>query len=280
VLYHGGRFEATLRRVRPLLDSHCHLDDPRFADDVGAVLERARAAAVQGFVVAGYGPERWPAQAALAVAHPDVVVTFGLHPWLVAGDAPDTPLAPWLEKLARALDGGLGVRPVALGELGLDRGPRVEAGALERQREALRAQLAMARERDLPVVLHVVRAHGQVLEVLRSDGLPDAGGMVHGFTGAPEVAAEYVALGLFVSFGGAVTRPRAKKARRAAAEVPAERLLLETDSPDQPPHERAGARNEPAFLVDIAAAVAHLRGQPAQQVAEGAAANARRLFRL
>jgi len=154
---------------------------------------------------------------------------------------------------------------VAIGECGLDR--RVEARlSLERQREVLDAHVEAAKRTELPIVLHVVRRDGALLDALRPHA--PLRGMVHAFTGGPELAREYVALGLHLSFGGGLTRPNARRVRDAAAVVPAERVLLETDAPDQTPHGAPRSRNEPSFLSLVGDALA----RPEIDVARNAAA--------
>jgi TatD DNase family protein len=201
-----------------------------------------------------------------------------VHPWVVARAGDEE-----MERMVRALEemlAGARVRPVALGEMGLDRSPRLPADGLGRQERALRAQLAMARALDLPVVLHVLRAHEAALAVLRSDGLPARGGVVHSFSGSAELARAYLKLGLHLSFAGPITYENARKTREAARAVPAERLLVETDAPDQTPRARKPGRNEPAFLAEIVEALAHARGEDPAALARSTADNARRLFGL
>lgn len=232
-----------------MLDAHCHLDDPRL--EAAEALRRAAEAGVTGAVIAGYGPERWPVQARLVREHRNLWACYGVHPWRL-GDAEDL-----VGQLEGWLDQGVGV-----GEIGLDRACKVP---MEAQRRAFRRQLALARERNLPVVLHVVRAHGEVLATLREEGLPAAGGMVHGFTGPREVAREYLGLGLHLSFG--------RRLPEAALEIPGDRLLVETDCPD-------GAPEGPAALVRYAEALAAARAEPAGTLSARSETNLRRLFKL
>lgn len=256
-----------------VFDAHNHLDrcaDPR------ASLEEAREAGVHGQLLAGVDPAGWRAQAALVGGAPDLWAAYGIHPWTAASLAEDQHAA-CIAELEAALDGALGAAPLALGELGLDRSRHVPSDSLERQEALFRAQLALARDRGLPVVLHIVRAHGRALELLRADGLPARGGMVHSASTPAELVPEYLDLGLHLSFAAGVTRhPRA---RQAAARVPLDRLLAETDAPDQPPagHEPP---NRPALLGEIVAALATVHGLGTHDMAERTEANARRLFGL
>jgi len=244
-------------------DAHCHLQDDRFRGVLEAVLDRAEAAQVTHMVCCGTREEDWDAVLELARRHPAVVPCVGLHPWHVAAAAPG-----WQARLETALDAGAGC-----GECGLDfsegRAPR------ELQEAALLDQLHLAIARNLPVSMHCVNAAGRLLEILRETGLPAAGGLVHAFSGAPEVARDFQSLGLHLSFGGALTRPGAKRAAASLAMVQEDRLLFETDAPDLAPEGVAGP-NEPAYLCRVAAAASRLRGW---DVAPLAYANARRLFR-
>lgn len=263
-----------------MLDSHCHLDDPRFDSDLEAVLQRARAAGVSSWICAGFSPERAARQRRIAAQHPNIHLAFGLHPWRVATCQDDEEA----QRLLTQLEGELAQAPpslVALGELGLDHLRRFDKDTHPRQRRLFRAQLDLARQRELPVILHVVRAHGAVLEVLRGDGLPAAGGVMHSYSGSAELVREYVDLGLHISFSGAVTHPRAKKLRAAAVSTPGERLLVETDAPDQPPHAlERDARNEPAHLLKVLESLAQLRETEVRVLAERCDANGRGLFGL
>ncbi len=261
-----------------MLDAHNHLD--RCADPP-AELARARAAGVRGQVLAGVDMAGWRAQAALAREHTDLWCAFGIHPW-TAGLASADDHDAILSLLELALGGALGVAPCALGELGLDEARKRSPTQRANQRALFRAQLALARDRDLPVVLHVVRAHGKALRILRSDGLPASGGVIHSASTPTELVPDFLALGLHLSFGPALTRhdrPIHDRARAAAARVPLDRLLVETDAPDQAPagHELPAS---PAWLSLVVDALADVKDAAPDLVAATTEANARRLFRL
>jgi TatD DNase family protein len=185
-----------------------------------------------------------------------------------------------LPDLALALEPRNMPRAVALGEIGLDRATPELRAALPRQEAAFRAQLALARDLQLPVILHVVDAHGPTLEILRRDGVPARGGVVHGFSGSGESALLYQALNLCISFSGAVCNPRAVRLQRAVAAVSSSRLLVETDAPYQTPLEYRPALNELSFLPSIVAKIAELRGVPAREIEALTERNARTLFEL
>ncbi|RME28714.1 MAG: TatD family deoxyribonuclease [Deltaproteobacteria bacterium] len=256
-----------------MFDAHNHLD--RCPDPADA-LAQARLTGVRGQVLAGVDVAGWRRQAAVARDAPDLWCAYGIHPW-TAGSTSEEDHGALVEHLVRALDGALGVPPCALGELGLDEARRRGPAERKRQRALFRAQLALARERDLPVVLHVVRAHGAALGILRRDGLPAAGGVVHSASTPPDLVPSYLDLGLHLSFGPALTRH--DKARAAAALVPQNRLLVETDAPDQAPAGESPP-SSPSCLPRVVAALAEVHGVPAEVMADATAAAARRLYRL
>jgi TatD DNase family protein len=175
-------------------------------------------------------------------------------------------LARWLER----------ERPVALGECGLDF--YIEEADAEGQRRYFSAQLELAREFDLPVILHARRAVEEVTLALRRIG--GLRGVVHSFSGSEEQARQLWELGFLIGMGGPVTWPRARRLRRIVADMPLQFLLLETDAPDQPLVGRRGRRNEPALLREVCQVVADLRGEDFDHVAAATSANARRLFGL
>ncbi|MEM9073326.1 MAG: TatD family hydrolase [Myxococcota bacterium] len=240
-----------------MIDAHTHLDFDAFDTDRTKVRRRAREAGVTQMIVPGVTRSQWTRAQALGLPW-----CAGFHPEWLSGES--------AAEVRTSLEEVTGV--VGIGECGLD--ARIDVPA-EAQEAILRAHLEIAQARALPVVLHVVGRHGAALDLLR-DYAPVAG-MVHGFTGAPEVAERYLALGLHLSFGPRVTYEKAAKARRSARVVPAERLLLETDDPAHPPHGAPRPRNEPAFLALVADAIRDLRGE---DIRDATAANARRLFSL
>jgi TatD DNase family protein len=255
-----------------VFDSHCHLQE---LEDVDAALARARAAGVTGMLLPGVAPEGWERDDALAAAHDSLLVAYGLHPQLVAAlddAACDRILDALDERLARR-----DPRVVAVGEIGLD-GVGERRQSLERQERVFRAQLALARRHQLPVALHILKQHPRALEILAVEPLPQ-GGVLHSCSAPRELVPGYLALGFYLSFSGSVTwHDGDNKAARAAAAVPRERLLVESDAPDQTPEPHRPGRNEPAFLVAIVRSIAHLWGVDFAEAARITDENARRLF--
>jgi TatD DNase family protein len=262
-----------------LIDVHCHLDSDRLGRDVGEVIEEARAAGVTSIIMAGVDPRGWRAQVALAERHGDVHPVFGIHPQLVP-ELDEAQLEVMLGELEAALRGDYGMRPVALGELGLDRLTEASRAALPLQEVAFREQLRLAKRFELPIVLHLLRSDDLALKVLREEGVGDCGGLVHSYSGAREFARALCGLGLHISFSGSLARPQSRRLRESALEVPLDRLLIETDTPDQSPPPHQGKPNRPALLPLIARALATARGESLEAIALATSQNARRLLRL
>jgi TatD DNase family protein len=268
-----------------LFDSHCHLHDERMAAVRDAALRRARAAGVRGLLLAGVDLGGWQIQAQLAAASGDIemALAYGVHPQIVEALSDDE-IDRQLQILGAALQAGvpaLGLpRPQAVGELGLDALTAARRAGLPRQERVFRAQLALARTHDLPLVLHILRTHGEALRILKGDGVPRCGGVVHSYSGSAELVADYVALGLSISFSGAITYPQSRRLQAAARVVPRDRLLIETDAPDQTPWPQRPAANEPAWLGTVCDALAAIRGEDRGFLAQMTEDNARRLFRL
>lgn len=252
-----------------LVDTHCHLDLPAFDADRHAVLERARAAGIRGFVLIGFSPDSWDRALALAERTAGMVVALGVHP--NEADCFDQATERRLRTLAR--------HPLvrAIGEIGLDFYRQAVDPAV--QQRVLRRQLELARELELPIVLHQRHAEQELLAMLESCQPPHAG-VMHCFTGSPTTAAAFLDLGLHLGIGGVVTFPNAEPLRRTVREAPLGRLVLETDAPYLAPVPYRGQRNEPAFLRAILSVVARLRGAPETAIAAQTTDNARQLFRL
>lgn len=259
-----------------LIDSHCHLDAPEFDADRAAVVARARAAGVLAQVVPAVAAAGWPKLRALCEHCDGLYPAYGLHPMYLREHH-----ARHLSALRHALRIGA---PVAVGECGLD----FFVAGLDAQRQQLffEAQLQIARDFDLPVIVHARKAFDAVITTLRRIGGSGAGagnalrGVVHSFSGSAEQARQLWKLGFHLGIGGPVTFERAQRLRRIVASMPIEYLLLETDGPDQPDALHRGQRNEPARLIHVCEAVAQLRGATPDEVAAATAGNARRLFGL
>lgn len=247
------------------IDTHCHLDAPEFAADIDSVRERARRKNVSLCVIPAVEAPAFDAARSLAHRFCDAYA-LGVHPLFVDRAADDAlkQLGTWLDRYAQGFE--CDSRLVAVGEIGLDYfvTPRPD-----RQEAFYREQLKLARDHQLPVILHVRRSVDAILKGLRE--IPVQGGIAHAFNGSLQQARILIDMGFKLGFGGAVTYERATRLRYLAAALPLDSLVLETDSPDIPPHwlyttaeERAAGapqgRNEPGELPRIASVVAGLRG--------------------
>lgn len=252
-----------------LIDTHCHLDIedcfPAFAE----VLDRARAVGVRSLVFPGVTRAGWQRMMDLSRRLEGLHAAPGLHPMYLARHRPGD-----LEELAEVAGRG---KIVAIGEIGLD----YFVASLDKnaQQQLFEAQLQIALTARLPVLLHIRKAHDQVLATLRRKRFPH-GGIVHAFNGSLQQAHQFSQLGFCISICGTITYDRARKIRRIAAELPREALVLETDAPDIPPAGHKGESNLPEFLPEVLDALAALRGEPPELVAGYTTANARRVLRL
>lgn len=249
-----------------LTDSHAHIDDESFAADRGDMFRRASAAGVRHIVVPAIDRASWAGIASLcrenAQAHP----AYGMHPIYIDRHRPEhlIELESWLTEH----------RAVAVGEIGLDYFlPELD---VDRQREYFVKQLHIARDFDLPVIVHARRAMDEVTSTLRRIG--GLRGVVHSFSGSLQQAQKLWELGFHLGLGGPVTYERAQRLRHIVATMPVERLLLETDAPDQPGACHRGERNEPSHLVEVLNVIAELRGESAESLAAATTRNARELF--
>ncbi len=256
-----------------LIDSHAHLDFEDFQGDLEAVVARAAAAGVRRIVAIGLwrAPGSFGNALELATGRPSVFsATIGVHPHECAkvGEA------DWATSEALARD----PRVVGVGETGLDF--HYDLSPRDVQEAAFRRSLRIARAAGKPVVVHVREADEAAARVLREEGLPEAGGVIHCFTGDAAAARRYLDLGLHLSVAGIATFKTAEPIRQAIRLVPRDRLLVETDSPFLAPVPLRGQRNEPANVVQVASKVAEIWGIPLDEVAALTTANTRRLFRL
>lgn len=258
--------------MNSLMDTHCHLDAGEFDADRDAVYARARAAGVAFQVVPAVTRANFAEVEATCRRYPDCLPAWGMHPMYIDVHRPEH-----LEALRRQIEAW---RPVAIGEIGLDL--FVPGLDLATQEFYYVEQLKIAREYDLPVLLHCRRANDQILKQLRrvfgKSGVK--GGIAHAFSGSRQQAEAFIKLGFKLGFGGAFTWSRATRLRALAFELPLEAIVLETDSPDIPPTWVGKGRNEPAEVAGIAATLAELRGLDVAAVARQTTANAREVLGL
>ena len=249
-----------------MIDTHCHLDAAEFSTDYRAASALARAAGVTRIIVPGVSVACFPRQKFVVAATPGACAAYGIHPlYLTQSDSGD------LQQLRHYLQQE---RPVAVGEIGLDF--YIPQADKAQQTEFFAAQLQLAREFELPVILHSRRAVDAVLHALRRH--PVRGGVAHAFNGSLQQAAEFIKLGFKLGFGGALTHAGSRRIRMLATELPLSALVLETDAPDMAPAMYPNQRNSPEHLPDICASLAGLIGISAEQLAEASTRNACEVF--
>ncbi len=251
-----------------LIDSHCHLDDPRLYERRTAIISAALEYGVEQFIVPGIEPQRWQRIISLSAENPRIFAALGVHPQYAA---------TWNHEngaILRRVSSEL----VAVGEIGLDYSPGMPAAEL--QQEVFRAQLRIAKEAALPVIIHCRSAFADTLRILAEERVEKFGGVMHAFSGSVETARAFIALGLKIGVAGPATWSNALKPVKVVKEISLQELLLETDSPDLSPQSHRGTINQPAFLPEIACKVAAIKGLSVDLVAAVTTENAKTLFRI
>jgi TatD DNase family protein len=254
-----------------LVDSHTHIDMPQFDADRDEVVARAREAGVETMLIVGGVDEERGHRRALRVAESlGLPVSAGIHPHeaRLATEA----VYDELRGLARER------RIAAIGEIGLDF--HYDHSPRDVQRETFRGQVRLARDLGLPVIIHTREADDETAALLEDEGASETGGVIHCFTGGPDLARRAMALGFFISFSGIATFPRSAGIQDVARTMPLDRVLIETDAPFLAPPPHRGKRNEPAFVVEVARKVATLRGIALDEVAAASRANFGRFLGL
>jgi len=252
-----------------LVDTHCHLEAEEFEGRLDSIVADARAAGVVKLVTASITPDQWPVSRAIAARYPEVAFAWGIHPWYALEEH-----RAQVNGLRQAREAGA----AAIGEIGLD--AKVESPPFAFQQELFEAQLRIAKDLDLPVVIHCRGAFNQLFEILKTVGAPGVGGMVHAFSGSVELAEECLKHGLYLSMGGALSYRNSKKREKVLHRVYPDHLVLETDSPDIPPVEVHGTTNVPANIRYNLAGAAAMLGVPEEDIATHTTRNAARLFRF
>lgn len=257
-----------------MIDSHCHLADDAFAGDVEEVVQRARASGVStGLCVVACGDDAEGLRAAkVAALWPELRFAVGVHPHQAREFAGrETEVVPAVRLALSALPGAC-----AVGEIGLDY--HYDFSPREIQRDVFGRQVRFARETGLPIVVHTREADEDTIRIVADEGGGRVRGVFHCFSGGESLAREALGLGFALSFSGMVTFPRAASIRAVASAVPADRLLIESDSPYLAPVPLRGKRNEPAFVAHTAGALAELRGIGTGELDALVTANFRQLF--
>lgn len=266
-------------------DSHCHFDFVEFNADRAALWQACSTQGITQLLMPGVTPDQWQTAARLCVQYAGLCYAAGIHPhWIERQPWFQTDANNLLDKSVREKIAALiqheftgsenATRCVAVGECGLD---KMIKTPLELQQQLLTLHIDVANQLHKPLIIHCVRAHNELIALLKKNK-PEAGGVIHAFSGSYEVAQQYVDLGFYLGIGGTITYERAQKTRAAAAKIPLEFLVLETDAPDMPLQGKQGKRNSPEYIPQIAQVLADLRGITVHEVAAATYRNAMRLF--
>ncbi|MCP3742333.1 TatD family hydrolase [Rossellomorea sp. BNER] len=253
-----------------LFDTHVHLNADQFNDDLEEVIERAVSEGVQNMVVVGFDRPTIEKAMELIEKYDFIYASIGWHP-VDAIDMKDEDLV-WIEELANH------PKVVAIGEMGLDY--HWDKSPKDIQKDVFRKQIQLAKRVQLPIIIHNREATQDIVDILKEEEAREVGGIMHCYSGSPEVAKECVEMNFYISLGGPVTFKNAKKPKEVAAEIPLERLLIETDCPFLAPHPYRGKRNEPSYVKLVAEQIAEIKELSFAEVARKTTENAKKLFAI
>jgi TatD DNase family protein len=249
-----------------LVDSHCHFDFAEFDQDRDVLWEQCRRSGIVQLVIPGVEPEQWEKALSVSAAFTGVWVSAGLHPWWL-----ETAQLPKRDAWQQVLEKK---SCVAVGECGLDAAIK---SPMCLQESIFKQHIEMAIDHELPLIIHVRRAHNETIRLLKHYQ-PERAGVIHGFTGSWEIAMAYWKLGFYLGVGGSITYPCAHKTRATIQSMPLDALLLETDAPSMPLHGYQGQPNTPCQVSQVAKALAELRQQPLALIAQQTTLNSQQLF--
>lgn len=252
-----------------IIDSHCHLEAEEFAQDLDKVIQEAKRVNIVKLITSSVIPEQWEKSLNLTKDYPEVACTLGIHPWYVKED-----YFPYLEQLKQAKTMGA----VGIGEIGLD--AKITAPSFELQEKFFIQQLIIAKELNLPIVIHCRGAFSQLIGILKRFGTPKNGGLIHAFKGSIEIVEELKPLNLYFSFGCGITYRYSSKREKILQHIYPDRLLIETDSPDIPPAGQTNIRNVPSNITLVISALKDYIRESDEQIAKVTTENAIKLFHL
>ena len=263
-----------------LIDSHCHLDFAEFDEDRDTLIDGLLARGVSSGIVPAVKPGNWQTVLDLTAKHDNLYPALGIHPCFLDGTGAESEVVKsgvvkrsHIDDLAALIEQNPQV--IAVGECGLD----FTLDNVDEQRYYFTAQIKLAQQFKLPLIIHHRKCHDIILAFLRKFK-PQQGGVIHAFSGSYQQAQQYIDLGFKLGIGGTITYSRAIKTREVVCKVPLESLILETDAPDMPIYGRQGERNSPAYLGEVFTVLTLLRDEPAVEIEKQLLANTRTLFSL
>jgi TatD DNase family protein len=252
-----------------LVDVHCHLESDYFKDTLGEVIKNAKNAGILKLITSSINPEQWELSRSISASFEEVEFANGVHPWYCRNED--------IEKL-KSLYNAKEIGAIAIGEIGLD--TKIDRPGLELQKIIFESQLRIAKDIDLPVIIHCRGAFNELLYYIKKIGMPTRGGIIHSFSGSVEIAEEYMKHNINFSFGGALTFRNSKKKADVLKKIYPEHVLLETDSPDIPPVEAREMPNVPSNIIYNLRALSEILGIDEHRIAETTTQNAIRVFKL
>lgn len=252
-----------------LVDVHCHLESTAFSGSLDSIINDARSAGIIKLITNAITPLQWQQSRHLAITYECVEYAMGIHPWYIEDEYISS-----IASLSTSKEDGA----VAIGEIGLDR--KIEAPVFDKQLLFFEKQLAIACGINLPVIIHCRGAFNDLITSIKKIGMPDAGGVIHSFSGSTEIALELIRYNLSFSLGGILTYRNSKKRKAMLEAIYPDHFLLETDSPDIPPVERRGEKNVPANIIYNLRAAAEILDITEEKIADTTTENAKRIFNL
>ncbi|MBE6015826.1 MAG: TatD family deoxyribonuclease [Lachnospiraceae bacterium] len=255
-----------------IFESHAHYDDEQFDEDRDEILSALPKSGIEYVVNVSSNPESVKSTLKLAAEHDFIYAAVGIHPSDVEGLPEDT--LDWVREQLKA------PKVVAVGEIGLDYYWDWEEEVQDLQKVWFRRQLGLAREANLPVIIHSRDAAKETMDIMVEEDAGSIGGVVHCYSYSPEMAMDYVKMGMFIGIGGVVTFKNAKKLKETAAAVPLENIVIETDCPYLAPEPNRGKRNSSLNLPYVISAIAEIKGITEEEVAQATYDNAKRLYRI
>ncbi|MEK4197821.1 TatD family hydrolase [Cytobacillus sp. FSL K6-0265] len=253
-----------------LFDTHVHLNAEQYDEDLEEVIMRAREAGVEKMVVVGFDRPTIERAMELIEQYDFLYASIGWHP-VDAIDMTEEDLI-WIEELSKH------PKVVAIGEMGLDY--HWDKSPKDVQKDVFRQQIQLAKKVKLPIIIHNREATADIVEILKEENAAEVGGIMHCFSGSPETAKECIDMNFYISLGGPVTFKNARKPKEVAAEIPLEKLLIETDCPYLAPHPFRGKRNEPSYVKLVCEQIAEIKNIPVEEVAAITTENAKKLFAI
>lgn len=253
-----------------LFDTHVHLNAEQYEEDLEEVIMRAREAGVEKMVVVGFDRPTIERAMELIEQYDFLYASIGWHP-VDAIDMTEEDLI-WIEELSKH------PKVVAIGEMGLDY--HWDKSPKDVQKDVFRQQIQLAKKVKLPIIIHNREATADIVEILKEENAAEVGGIMHCFSGSPETAKECIDMNFYISLGGPVTFKNARKPKEVAAEIPLEKLLIETDCPYLAPHPFRGKRNEPSYVKLVCEQIAEIKNIPVEEVAAITTENAKKLFAI